>query len=279
MSRVGLSIDSSSESCESDLSDSEASFTMWRTSRHEMTLPSRGVTLSLDTTELGSPLRKSNLRSISLPQFSSDGSNQTSSFRSRMHRRLERLRAEEEESEGVEVLRHPRVPVRLCFILCALTLLSMSLIRTEGATRPPLLDVRREEIVFPLHQPQSSSQAKRPSIRSEQLPKYYLPKLELEGPPSATEATRNSKHRFNVAMARSQERRPVFEPNVVDRKVERFVLDNTKINPHATALQPPTTSWTSVLAALALVGMLVETGYKEYRRCRINTSLEEQRRL
>jgi hypothetical protein len=280
MSRVGLSIDSS-ESCSSDLSDSEGSYSIWAkpVKSSQTPLPERHASRSLDWSEV-SPLERDESAS-SLPLLDSDFSSGPPSYRSRMRRGLEELRsaAEEEELESVDETttrsRHPRVNFRLCLMLCALTLVSLSL---RDVSSRPHVSVRREEVAFPLYQQEQKRLKK-------ELPKYYLPKVETHQtanvPPQGGSNLRNLKHRSNVALARSHESRPVFgqvpqeKAPKEDRKVERFVLKEPKPY-HA---PPQYTSWTSWLAGFALVCMVLETGYKEFRRCRIDTALEEERRL
>ena len=121
---------------------------------------------------------------------------------------------------------------------------------------------------------------------------FYLPKLENSNPQigSAPQDVADSsirgggvKHRPNIALARSRESRPVFGQGVPaytetsnnERKIERFVMSDTE--PFHPAKQE--TSWTSWIAGFALVCMLLETGYKEYRRWRTNSALEQERRL
>jgi hypothetical protein len=154
-----------------------------------------------------------------------------------------------------------------------------------SSSRPPVSSIR-EEVEFPLLRQQQEKQ-KRQKMR-EALPKYYLPKLDTQPQTTITMTDgeiRNLKHRSNVALARSHESRPVFgqvpplNESSGKRKVERFFLDNKETSESNKNRPPPATAWTTWLAGFALFCMLVETGYKEYRRCRIDMSLEAERRL
>ena len=314
MSRVGLSIDSSSESCSSDLSDSEGSFSIWTKQ------PPEKRSLSYDCTDNNNlilPTRRCESRS-SLPLLlmnvassssRSSANSPNKSYRSRIHcRRLEEMQhhpaaatavdhsedddEEEDRSENVATTtrcshrRHPRVNLRFGLMLCALTLVSLSL-RDVSQSRPThnVSTIPREEVAFPLHLQQQEQKR----LNKEFLPKYYLDQNNMDPNTNVVVPAgnlRNLKHRSNVALARSsvQNSRPVFGPESSpkeeeeeDRKIKRFVLHDPK------PYHPPkhhTFSWTSWIAGFALVCMFFETGYTEIRRCRMDTgALEEERRL
>ena len=91
---------------------------------------------------------------------------------------------------------------------------------------------------------------------------------------AAAATTTGARLRVNVAMARPAQNRPIFgDPNP---PLERF-LDVSRGAEAPVDAMRVASNWHSWLAAVALVAMLFETGYKEYRRCRITQ--EEQRRL
>jgi len=81
-------------------------------------------------------------------------------------------------------------------------------------------------------------------------------------------------------MARSRENRPVFgELAQKEREVERFVLDEDELVDHVYE-KPTALSWTSWIATISLVLMLVESGVSEIRRyTRVDGTLEVHRRL
>ena len=246
MSSVGLPIDSGSESCLSDLSDSD------------------GMLAGRDLLVSSSPLMGSE-RSCEFP-----------SRRTRTRRRLEKFRsAAEEDLESAETsgFRRPSHSIRILFSLCLLSLVCLS--PRDSSSRPHGSHFRREEITFPLHK-QGQKRLKK------ELPKFVFPKLESH------QTRKDSKSgddmqiprlRSSLALARSHhESRPVFgqrSQEAPERKLEQFVMEESKpFYP-----QRHHVSWTSWIAGVALVGIFLETGYKEYRRCRLNATFEEERRL
>lgn len=193
---------------------------------------------------------------------------------------------------------------RFLLISCAFFLLILSVHdRVESSSERFIIDARIvEEVAFPLH-PQPVTKQQRI-----ELPKYYLPTttstLTSAGVVSTTTdeaATGGSRavpralkqqappRRPNLAMARTtHQTRPVFVPDVDATssvhgiKRERFYFD-----PNQQQKEPPNysrsnyssampLSWTSWLVGGVLVGMLVETGWREHQKCRIR---DEQRRL
>lgn len=208
--------------------------------------------------------------------------------------------------DDVRIARHPRAPsLRFCLTLCTLTLVLLSLSNSSdagnggGKTSIPELEIRREEVVLPFpsspegsHQSQKRNARRSPGLRSKSLPHYYLTDEDRPSQPKETTKDSNQSNRkatgtrSNLAMARPAERRPVFGAGA-GPQVERFVLDNAPPSKAAEVRSSDeelsysnfSSNWTSWLAAGALIAMLVETGYKEYRQCRMDDFLEEQRRL
>jgi hypothetical protein len=216
---------------------------------------------------------------------------------------------------GTDRQRSFKVIPRCLLLLCAFVLVMLSVrdgVETSRHYRPSLsLGSRREEIAFPFHGMSSSSSMSRQEglgtpqhDRISNLPKYYLPKIEStggslratssrlstiqEGQSSSNRSRQQHQQYSNIAMARSSQARPIFVPDQplpdggFRKPVERFIFDPQqqptleyqRINngPRRKGL-----SWTSWLATLAFFFMLADTGWKEYRRCRIIE--EEQRRL
>mmetsp|Transcript_32870 Transcript_32870/g.50985 ORF Transcript_32870/g.50985 Transcript_32870/m.50985 type:complete len:296 (+) Transcript_32870:42-929(+) len=295
MSRIGLSIDDgSSVSCCSDLSESQASFSQWNEDADQIALrrlPERRISMSLDSGAHGQQtLRHGEPLSRSLPDMEiGQASLRTGSgYRSRIGRRLEDLqrRSDIVDDDAVEcpgmISRQPQSRVRLYLALFSLCLVAYSSVSPVNASSRVIpTDIRRQEVVFPLHQ-----QLHRPDQKQElvaELPKYYFPKAEpahvMPASPDA-KISDKPKPRANIAMARSQvENRPVFgvkqDIAAPDRNVKRFVLDDTRLlNDRNEKRGPSLTSW---LAGISLICILIETGYKEYRRCQ--TSHDEERRL
>jgi hypothetical protein len=120
-----------------------------------------------------------------------------------------------------------------------------------------------------------------------ELPKFYFPKTDLPNTNSngmirgsTTSAGRSGS---NLAMGRPQQPRPIFVidtplPNGGFKKpLERFVFDSQgreqqqKQRSERHVLDNDSSSWTSWMVSLTLIGMLFDTGWKEYRRYRIAT--------
>lgn len=159
---------------------------------------------------------------------------------------------------------------------------------------------RREEIAFPLVQVQVHSDARgttdgvapidhdNTSDRNRHpsngdLPKFYFPKPDPSNQSSMRGSTSAGRSGSNLAMGRPQQPRPIFVPDTplpnggFRKPLERFVFDpqeQRQRNEHRRSerrdLEKDSfSSWTSWLASLTLIGMLFDTGWKEYRRHRI----------
>jgi len=205
---------------------------------------------------------------------------------------------------------------RFVLMLCLLTLAVLAIHDRMESYQQPRHNAssasRREEVAFPLGQPKELMVSASRSFKStrgvgerlakENLPKYYLPKLEPNHG-TLTEASAPKQHDFatqtqsrsslrqhqhgsNFAMARSQESRPIFVPDqpLSDGRfrtpVERFVFDPDEQRKQFSGqrrVKSRALSWTSWLASVAFVCVLLDTGWKEYNRCRLLE--EEQRRL
>lgn len=193
---------------------------------------------------------------------------------------------------------------RFVMMLCAVTVVALTIHdRVEMSKNIDLRQnwtssgSRREEVAFPL----GSSEDKSQFLAKGSLPKYYLPKVETAGggklrKSSTTDNASNTKkaapakhhHGSNFAMARAREARPIFVPDQplpgggFRKPIERFVFDpaeqqNQFQEQSGRGGGRNAISWTSWLASVAFVGMLLETGWKEYHRCRLIQ--EEERRL
>ena len=324
--RVGISIDSGSASCASDLSDSEGT---WGDEPCAEDL--------LRSAPLGGPSQPEVDQLLKPPMFLNldcgSWSLQTSevgvirdlprspSFRSRMHRRSEDDGIEEDTShsmrrtrnetanswdDNVRIARHPRAPsLRFCLTLCTLTLVLLSLASSSstggGGERSAAResDILPEELRHRSHQDRNAVPAQK-LLRTDLLAKYYLPDENQIHSEDArdiqpkdiinytTQSNRKvSATRSNLAMARLAERRPVFG-EAAGPHTARFAMDNAPPSKVASDLgsfsegstYPSVGSnWTSWFAAVALIAMLIETGYKEYRQCRMDDFFEEHRRL
>ncbi|KAG7341920.1 hypothetical protein IV203_007012 [Nitzschia inconspicua] len=194
---------------------------------------------------------------------------------------------------------------RFAVMLCAITFVALSV--HDAADMVAIQDhrqqltssgSRREEVAFPLGRVEASTS---PATKVK-LPKYYLPKMEASGggklrkvatSPQLIETTASkasaSKHLHgsNFAMARARQALPIFVPDQplpgggFRKPVERFVFDpaeqQRQFQDDPRSGKRNTLSWTSWLASVALVGILLETGWKEYHKCRLLE--EEERRL
>jgi len=266
--RLGLSIDNESASCTSDLSDSQASWEDY-------------------------DLRDDEASILLLPASTRDLP-RSPSFRSRIPRREEdeeelqqqydipRRRRETASSwdDDVRIARHPRAPsLRFCLTLFTLTLVLLSLTNnSKSKTGLQEMDFRREEILLPSdgskvnsRQVADGSQLLRPKNTD------HLPKREMKAVEGSSLTTRTGmRARANMAMARSAETRPVFGATPSAARID---LERTPPRTNSVDDAGSGSNWTSWLAAVALIAMLLETGYKEYRLCRMDDVLEEQRRL
>jgi len=265
-SRVGLSIDSGSESCASDLSDSQCS---WDDETPSSEQALNATFSSVDETPFAS---NDSWHSISAEIDVRDLPG-TPSFRNRLPQRRRRL-TENSWDDDFRISRHPRAPsLRFCLTICTLTLVLMSLssnsTHTTRNTQPQQYNIRREEVIRPIRQksmlPAENLEGASP------LRTYHAPGLNEDNsnrPVSASRPHGGATRQSHFAMARAAEQRPVFGAPFTS---ERFVVDEDESSSRIDeSAQDPSESphWTSWLAAFALLGMLVETGYKEYRQCR-----------
>jgi hypothetical protein len=268
--RVGLSIDSSSASCASDLSDSQSSW--------EDYPPLRQGPLSFPD---GSSWNSEEIRIVrDLPR--------TPSFRSRLPQRDRRLTAGSWDDD-VRIAQHPRAPsLRLCLTLGTLTLVMLSLMNTNSSHPVSIdLDIQQEQqqqqqVVLPLFSDADKFHVRRePQVRGHKASPdagHGAAALSSGGSEPKPLASAAARPRANLAMARSGPSRPVFGAHTP--QVERFLHQGAGPGEHSFQTERTVASsskWHSWLAAVALVAMLLETGYKEYRRCRITE--EVQRRL
>lgn len=138
--------------------------------------------------------------------------------------------------------------------------------------------------------------------RRASLPKFYFPKLQQDsaittsGSGGGSGGGLRQNRRSNLAMARSSAQdRPVFESGVapfVKRPVEKFYFDDnsgshSNHNYHEQQHHQYQRYWqsprrkflslTSWVAAIALLSLVLDSGLREYQRCRMYE--EEQRRL
>lgn len=299
-SRVGLAIDSGAASCASDLSESQDS--CWEDEAcvsQELPTPIASLDSHSRMGNLDDPLLQSSVvveldGSLCCHNTAGDSCGRvqdlprTPSFRSRTHRRQEEEGLEEGISrrrrsrvdtpnswdDDVRILRHPRSPsLRFCLTLCTVTFVLMSLSDNSGIkednTVPSLQgnNIERKSFLAPGYS--TPGRTRQASGRRDEG-KYNAAK---ETADSTSRHTRKaSGPRSNIAMARPAEPRPVFGSASMPQ-VEQFGDDASAHVPEMPSSSSGLTSnWTSWLAAIALIGMLIETGYKEYRQCRMNES-------
>jgi hypothetical protein len=196
---------------------------------------------------------------------------------------------------------------RSLMMLCAFILVILPVHDRFETSQRIVSDARIEEVAFPLHPEPVSTH------RKAVLPKYYLPPSLLASAAVSLrdEASSDTKgsllrevqpsqkmqyQRANLAMARTaHQARPVFVPDGGSghhhsMNMERFVFDPQQqqkqeapdqyqyagMSSFASHRRNKALSWTSWLASVALAGMLLETGWREYQKYRV---LEVQRRL
>jgi len=162
---------------------------------------------------------------------------------------------------------------------------------------------RREEIAFPLVHVQVHSDAigttgtadgithkdqENDSVHNQhqpkvELPKFYFPKIDQPNTYWIRGSTSAGRSGNNLAMARSQQPRPIFIPDTplpdggFRKPLERFVFDSQERNQKEEQQRSErhvldkdsSSSWTSWMASLSLIGVLFDTGWKEYRKYRI----------
>eukprot|EP00531_Pseudo-nitzschia_arenysensis_P015511 CAMPEP_0116131054 /NCGR_PEP_ID=MMETSP0329-20121206/8804_1 /TAXON_ID=697910 /ORGANISM="Pseudo-nitzschia arenysensis, Strain B593" /LENGTH=372 /DNA_ID=CAMNT_0003625465 /DNA_START=290 /DNA_END=1408 /DNA_ORIENTATION=- len=156
------------------------------------------------------------------------------------------------------------------------------------------MNIRREEIAFPLVQEQVHSDrmgtTEGGGAQSDQetngnphqkadLPKFYFSKVVDPANPNRIRGSAGHSG-SNLAMARPQKPRPVFVPDTplpdggFKKPLERFVFDSStrerteEQQRRKHDASSSSSSWTSMIASLALVTMLLDTGRKEYQRYR-----------
>lgn len=163
-----------------------------------------------------------------------------------------------------------------------------------------LYQLRREEIAFPLVQAQyygATGNTDRVTLieegnkvggdhhlRKAELPKFYFPKVDQSNTNWIRGSSSSGRYGSHLAMARPQQQRPIFVPDVplpdggFQKPLKRFVFDSQEREQKEGQQQSErqvldndsSSSWTSWMASLALIGMLFDTGWKEYRKYRIN---------
>jgi len=115
------------------------------------------------------------------------------------------------------------------------------------------------------------------------LPKLFFPKNDSSNTNRIRGSASAGHSGSNLVMARSQQSRPIFVSDIplpdggFRKPLERFVYDSSQQeqtqgqwhSKRHTANNELPSSWTTWMASLALIAMLVDTGWKEYRRQRI----------
>jgi hypothetical protein len=316
---VGLSIDGS-DSSDSSISSNEGgglSSSLWGSVSLEndeikptMTWDMEGTT---GTGTADSPLNRQG-SSASLPLLPSECdpnstlviiSSGRPAYRSRARRRLEEISRASASDTEEEFLtdshahrhhhhhhhhRHPtRRTLKFFMALTATALVCISQ-GSKNESRRSLSDgSQREEIVF-------FSAEEQQKLKAKELPKFYLPKLETTSRVSDKNKNKNgslrqlrsnnsnsNKRRPNVALARSHESLPVFgQVPTRPETVERFYLGKDDDDAKHYSPPQPCLSWTTVIAGMALMGMVFDTMWKEFRRfgiIRDSNRLEQERRL
>ena len=285
--RVGLSIDSSSQSCASDLSDSESSWDPDDYAPFRTTQGSLPDGSSWNSGENNINSSNNNNHNHGNRRMMVSDVPRTASFRSRLLPQRQRRQTAGSWDDDVRITQHPRAPsLRFCLTLCTLTLVLLSLTSNTATSHPSAVaaaafegGIRQQEQV---HVPILSSKNEKSQTRRAgaqlQTPNYG-PDAGHGGAASSNggseppiQAT-GTRLRANLAMARPAQQRPIFGAQAP--QLEQFLDRSADSNVPADRMVA--SNWHSWLAAVALVAMLLETGYKEYRRCRIMQ--EEQRRL
>lgn len=253
-SRVGLVFDGTTGSCASDLSDSSHQSFDWNENLDlEMDHgPLIDICNSLEHDE-DIEVCRSNVPSNDQAAVTSfdrghDGclqnTPQTPSFRSRkpsVDGSPQSLQMGVDTSHSQKRVNRIRQPsIRFCMILFTSTFVLLSLIPHVTHSRTPTEELseqlRREEVPFPLYavpaktallQNQGKQQEGYDDKAKYSLSSDTLSQLSKSLAKQEMDKTIQTKqrHQPNIAMARSQEQRPVF--GIVDSKVERFVLDES----------------------------------------------------
>eukprot|EP00428_Durinskia_dybowskii_P049809 CAMPEP_0170328886 /NCGR_PEP_ID=MMETSP0116_2-20130129/65358_1 /TAXON_ID=400756 /ORGANISM="Durinskia baltica, Strain CSIRO CS-38" /LENGTH=285 /DNA_ID=CAMNT_0010582019 /DNA_START=100 /DNA_END=954 /DNA_ORIENTATION=+ len=281
--RLGLSIDSETASCASDLSDSQASWEDYGSPDDD---PSILLLPAMDGYLPRTPsFRSRALRRGEEDEYETNNNDaQPLVLPQQQQQQTPRRRRETASSwdDDTRIAQHPRAPsLRFCLTLCTLTLVLLSL-RGNGVSKTGFQqgDFRRAERVI---DSENINLDPLPVLNSstESLPKSHVRSADqqinsAESSKAHAMRTGGTRFRSNMAMAKSGERRPVFG---VAPKVDEAVLDPILPIDPKSETRDVNSHWTSWLAAAALIGMLVETGYKEYRLCRTDDFLENERRL
>lgn len=287
---------SSSDSCSSYLSDSEGSGSLWgeqsRDSLAAMEDPSPVISTAGKDTMLPTSVTLRFGAEQSGPSSMDDtGGNTMLRTREKGVRALHRQKRSSSSQ-------HKSPSFRFYLTLSTLMLVVVSLTNTFREPTAIQLVIRREEVVYPLKAGTAKSSSTTATttnqglkLPSEVLPKYILEAEENYGkrmdttgkasniPNANPQKPPTRKIRSNIAMARAQEFRPVFE----GADVQHFVVQ--KDHPSQGQLDDSqeahaTIDWISWLATVSVVAMLVEAGYKEYRHSRVHGFREQrQRRL
>lgn len=297
-SNLGLIFDGTSDSCASDLSDSQHSDLrrsfLWHENLQdacEKELPHVENDEDIEICQ-SSSLSGDRLRELSFDQTDDccrQSSPQTPSFRSRLGRSPDESSREyaqltfETSWQENKRAHKPRMPsLRFCLTLFTATLAFLSLIphvnRDSKSAAEELSDqLRREEVPFPIYAvPGSlahSHKQGREKNSSGTIPRYSLS-------PDQASSTQSGRHQPNLAMARSQDRRPVF--GIPDPEVERFMLGSEgsggKVGSD-TGVQYWNYKLVMWLGGAVLVALVVEGSHKKLNPSRSNENLQELRRL
>eukprot|EP00934_Nitzschia_sp_Nitz4_P008890 Nitzschia sp. Nitz4//scaffold37_size175936//134430//135302//NITZ4_002061-RA/size175936-processed-gene-0.230-mRNA-1//-1//CDS//3329549833//8880//frame0 len=266
---LGLSIGDFSDSCSSCLSDSESSGysedgrPLLGPSQH----PFSASQLSLSNGDL-TRLSPTDEADILL------GGTSKARPRTRASRQstLEEVSSGPVNGEDARLLAFRRTSsYRFYMIVSCLVLVSLSFMNSQKQPSIELI-IHREEVVVPFHS-SPTKPARGLQLPSEVLPKYILEAEEnydkrrngeFQYDSSGSHQEGNTrKVRSNMAMARSQDLRPVFQ--AASPELQRLVMQNSS-KPEPASTGRSIVDWISWMATLAVVAMLLDAGYKEYRQ-------------
>jgi hypothetical protein len=255
---VGLSIDSDScrDSETSSLSDFEEGMPLWAKDTpprllipntatqmstpigFQIRMPKRGAALSLDTTHETLTQRTFLKPNLSLPILN------LNDYREIEGVRLQQRQPQEGyilESSSLRTTKFPQRLLKLFFALMAMGMVAASVnqqLYTEIMNEIP---------------------ADTPAAASSQpnFPNYHLLQQQQPNQPqSFASVPSNQQRRSNLALARSQEKLPVFgQVGAEDRELQQ---------------DSPSDSWISWLGGCAFCLVLLETGWKGYRQSRLS---------